>query len=136
MRTRNGLPKHCCWNTDRHGKRRVRFRKAGFSIYLTGIPWSEDFMRAYAKAVEGVQAQITNIGAGRTIPGSFNALCVSYYRSPEYRELAPISQRNRRNVIERFRRRTVTSRSRGLIASTFKGSSRPRPARRKPPTCC
>ena len=27
LRTRSGLPKHCSWNTDRHGKRRVRFRK-------------------------------------------------------------------------------------------------------------
>jgi integrase len=103
LRTKSGLPKHCGWNTDHHGKRRVRFRKGGFSTYLTGIPWSEDFMRQYAQAVEGVQAQIANIGAERTIPGSLNALCVSYYRSPEYRELAPISQRNRRNVIERFR---------------------------------
>jgi integrase len=103
LRTRSGLPKHCCWNTDRHGKRRVRFRKAGFTTYLTGIPWSEDFMRQYATALEGVQALAIDIGAERTIPGSFNALCVSYYRSPEYRALAPISQRNRRNVIERFR---------------------------------
>jgi integrase len=103
LRTRSGLPKHCCWNTDQHGKRRVRFRKGGYTTYLTGIPWSEDFMRQYAAALEGVAAQSNNIGARRTIPGSFNALCVSYYRSPEYRELAAISQRNRRNVIERFR---------------------------------
>jgi integrase len=103
LRTKSGLPKHCCWNVDRHGKRRVRFRKGGFSTYLDGIPWSDAFMRAYAAALEGVQALATDIGAGRTIPGSFDALCVSYYRSPEYRALARISQRNRRNVIERFR---------------------------------
>lgn len=103
LRTKSGLPKHCCWNVDRHGKRRVRFRKGGFSTYLDGIPWSDAFMRAYAAALEGVQALATDIGARRTIPGSFDALCVSYYRSPEYRQLAPISQRNRRNVIERFR---------------------------------
>jgi hypothetical protein len=45
IRTKSGLPKHCGWNTDHHGKRRVRFRKAGLSTYLTGTPWSEDFMR-------------------------------------------------------------------------------------------
>ena len=77
--------------------------RAEFSTYLDGIPWSDAFMRAYAAALEGVQALATDIGARRTIPGSFDALCVSYYRSPEYRQLAPISQRNRRNVIERFR---------------------------------
>jgi hypothetical protein len=45
LRTKSGLPKHCSWNTDQHGKRRVRFRKGGFTTYLGGIPWSEDFMR-------------------------------------------------------------------------------------------
>ena len=104
LRTKSGLPKHCCWNTDHHGKRRVRFRKAGFSTYLTGIPWSEDFMRQYAVALEGVQAQTANVGASeRTIPGSLNALIVSYYRSPEFRGLNASTQTVRRNVIERFR---------------------------------
>ena len=59
LRTKSGLPKHCCWNTDRHGKRRVRFRKDWFSTYLTGTPWSEDFMRQYATALDGVKAQRT-----------------------------------------------------------------------------
>ena len=54
LRTRSGLPKHCSWNADRHGTRRVRFRRRGVSVYLTGIPWSEDFMRQYAVALEGV----------------------------------------------------------------------------------
>jgi hypothetical protein len=47
-RDRGGLPKHCSWNTDRHGKRRVRFRRNGFSTYLKGTPWSEEFMRECA----------------------------------------------------------------------------------------
>ena len=41
LRTKSGLPKHCGWNADRHGTRRVRFRKDGFTTYLTGTPWSE-----------------------------------------------------------------------------------------------
>src|SRR5215470_10147152 len=104
LRTRSGLPRHCGWNVDRHGKRRVRFRKAGFSTYLTGVPWSEDFMRQYATALEGVKAQANNIGAARTIAGSFDALCVSYYRSPEFRGLKDSTQTARRNIIERFRK--------------------------------
>src|SRR5262245_2738629 len=103
LRTRSGLPKNCSWNTDRHGRRRVRFRRRGVSVYLTGFPWSEDFMRQYAAALEGVQAQTGNIGAGRTIPGSFDALCVSYYRAPEFRGLKASTQKVRRYVIERFR---------------------------------
>jgi hypothetical protein len=50
MRTRSGLPKHCSWNVDRHGTR-VRFRRAGFSTYLVGTPWSDEFMRQYAVAL-------------------------------------------------------------------------------------
>src|SRR5215813_13512923 len=97
LRTRSGLPKHCSWAPDRHGKRRVRFRKGGVSRYLTGVPWSEDFMRQYAAALEPA----SNIGAsGRTIPGSFNALIVSYYRT-DFRRLKPSTQRLWRNIIER-----------------------------------
>jgi integrase len=103
LRTRSGLPKHCGWNTDHHGKRRVRFRKAGFSTYLTGTPWSEDFMRQYAAALEGVKGEAGEIGAARTKAGSFNALCVSYYRSPEFRGLQTSTQAVRRRVIEGLR---------------------------------
>jgi integrase len=103
LRTKSGLPRHCCWSIDRHGKRRVRFRKGGFSTYLTGTPWSEEFMRQYATALDGVKAFAANVGIERTKPGSFNALCVSYYRSPEFRGLKASTQSNRRNIIERFR---------------------------------
>jgi integrase len=102
-RNKSGLPKHCARNTDQHGKRRVRFRKAGFSTYLTGIPWSEDFMRRYAAALDGVKAQAANIGAERTKPGSINALIVSYYQLV-FPLLKPSTQRMRRNILERFRR--------------------------------
>jgi hypothetical protein len=60
LRTKSGLPKNCVWAMDReNGKRRVRFRnrKAGFSTYLTGTPWSDVFMRQYAAAVEGSKAR-------------------------------------------------------------------------------
>jgi integrase len=104
LRTKSGLPKYCGWNLDReNGNRRVRFRKGTFSTYLTGTPWSEDFMRQYAGALEGVKAQASNIGAARTIPGSFDALCVSYYRSPDFQGLKASTQGVRRNTIERFR---------------------------------
>jgi integrase len=80
----------------------VRFRKDGFSTYLTGIPWSDDFMRQYATALEGVQA--SSAGAERTIPGSMNALIVKYYRSPEFLGLKASTQAARRSIIEPFRR--------------------------------
>jgi hypothetical protein len=103
MRTKGALPKHCSFNFDRHGKRRVRFRNSGFSAYLTGTPWSEDFMRQYAAALDGVKTQTSNIGAGRTIPSSLDALAVAYYRSADFANLKPSTQGQRRNVIEKFR---------------------------------
>jgi integrase len=108
LRTKSGLPKHCCWAIDRHGKRRVRFRKGSVSIYLTGIPWSEEFMRRYASALEGVQEQANSIGAERTIPGSMDALIVKYYQSPEYRGLKASTQAVRHGIIESFRRQHGT----------------------------
>src|SRR5262245_32196091 len=51
LMTKNGLPKHCSWATDRHGKRRVRFRRGEVSTYLQDEPWSETFMRQYANAL-------------------------------------------------------------------------------------
>jgi integrase len=99
---RSGLPEHCSWNYDRHGKRRVRFRKGGFSTYLTGTPWSDDFMAQYAAALDGVKAQSTEIGKDRTIPGSVDALAVSYYKLV-FPPLKISTQAERRWIIERFR---------------------------------
>jgi hypothetical protein len=106
LKTRSGLPKHCSWNVDRHGKRRVRFRKGGFSTYLTGIPWSEDFMRQHAAALEGVKAQATNIRAGRTVAGTVAALVATYLdpqSSSPFKTGAAETQRTRRNILENFR---------------------------------
>jgi integrase len=103
-RTKSGLPKHCTWAVDRHGKRRVRFFAPGGkgSTYLKGIPWSPDFMKQYAAALSGA-ASAGEIGSGRTLPGTFNALCVSYYRSADFCDLKPATQKARRNIIENFR---------------------------------
>jgi integrase len=107
-RSKSGLPKHCGWNVDRHGKRRVRFRKDGFSAYLKGIPWSEDFMRQYAAALERVQPKPSSIGAQRTIPGTVNALIAAYLdpmsKSSPFNLGAAETKRTRRNILENFRK--------------------------------
>jgi hypothetical protein len=59
-------------------------------------------MRQLATAIDGVKMP-TEIGAPRTRAGSFDALCVSYYRSPDFLGLKTTTQSVRRNIIERFR---------------------------------
>jgi integrase len=103
LRTRSGLPKHCTYHIDRYGQRRVRFRRRGVSAYLSGVPWSEPFMRAYAELLEREHEQRAEIGAAKTLPGSFSAACVSYYSSQEFRGLQASTQTIRRNILERFR---------------------------------
>jgi integrase len=104
LRTKNGLPKHCTYQPDRDGKVRVRFRRRGVSVYLTGAPWSDEFNRQYAAALEREQGDRAQIGMTmRSPPGSFSALCVSYYASPGFRDLKDSTKRVRRNIIERLR---------------------------------
>jgi hypothetical protein len=108
-RNRSGLPEYCSWNYDRHGKRRVRFRKRGFSTYILGLPWSDDFMRQYSAALEGMRVQMSGVGESRTISGSVNSIiaayldCSSASTSP-FKRAAPETQRTRRNILENFRR--------------------------------
>jgi hypothetical protein len=67
---------------DRHGKARYYFRRAGFKkVALPGVPWSPDFMAAYQTVLAG---QPIAIGEDRTLPGSMQALSISYYGSAQY----------------------------------------------------
>jgi integrase len=104
LKTKSGLPKYCYYYKDRHGKKRVRFRKAGYITYLHGIAWSEDFMRQRAAALQHLEArQPAPIGASRTVPGTLNALVVAYLLSAPFKAGAPETQRTRRNILEKFR---------------------------------
>ncbi len=109
LRTKTGLPKHCVWIEERRGKhtrRRVRFRLRGVSAYPSGIPWSPEFMTAYAAALERATTwtATTEIGASKTKPGSINELIVSYYKFVFPTRLRPSTQATWRGVLERFRK--------------------------------
>jgi integrase len=71
-------------------------------------------MRQYAAALDGVKERDANIGAARTIPGSVDALCVAYYRSPDFLRLKTSTQAVRRNIIDKFRAAHGTKPVRGL----------------------
>jgi integrase len=92
--------------TDRHGRRRHYFRRAGFArVTLPGEPGSDVFMAAYAAALAasrpGVEARI----AARIQPRSIEALLIEYYRSPEWAALRDSTRRGYRSQLERFRTR-------------------------------
>jgi integrase len=71
---------------------------------LPGLPWSPEFMAAYQAAMTGDTAPRIEPGASRTVPGTINWLVIAYYGSPQFQALSPVTQRDSRNRIERFRR--------------------------------
>jgi integrase len=101
---RRRLPKYCSEFKDRHGKIRVRFRRAGYaSYYFKATAWSEEFMREYEACMAGSAAPATVAGLKRSKRGSISALIAEYYQSPEFLGLGAGTQRNYRGIIERFR---------------------------------
>ena len=64
-------------------------------------------MRQYAAALDGVKAQASNIGAGRTVAGTVNALVAAYldpHSSSPFKTGAAETRRTRRNILENFRK--------------------------------
>lgn len=92
-------------NRDRKSQRvRYYFRRRGAkAIALPGLPGSEEFMAAYHAALATLPDKSSHIGAGRTSPGTINALVVAYYKSASWNNLAPDTRKSRRRFIERFR---------------------------------
>jgi integrase len=97
------LPKFVNGFIDRHGRARYYFRRPGFKrATLPGLPWSPEFMTAYEAANAGAAMPV---GAAKVLPGSMQAVAVSYYASADFAiKLGPNSRRQRRNIIERFLR--------------------------------
>lgn len=86
---------------DSGGKMRFYFRKPnGPRTPLPGAPGSEEFLRAYAIAARGVLPASGQMRAAA--PGTFDHLLRLYFAAPEFRALAPSTQRAYRLVIERW----------------------------------
>jgi integrase len=102
--TRNGLPEFCGWNIDRGGRRRrVRFRRNGVSRYLAGMPWSPEFMRAHAAAMQESECALADgsqgAGAKRVMPGTIAAL-VANYRKLVFPTIEESTRRLRSGLLE------------------------------------
>jgi integrase len=92
---------------------RIRYyfrRRCQKAIRLPGAPGSDEFMAAYAMALATVPDQPSEIGANRTMPGTIDALAVSYYKSAEWQGLSEETRKTRHRIIERFRLRHGTKR--------------------------
>ncbi len=93
---------------DRHGRPRFYVRRTGRkSVALPGLPGSEIFMSAYQAALDSLE--LREIGATRTKAGTVNAAIVAYYAHQTFADLAPATQRMRRNILERFRAQQAPS---------------------------
>lgn len=89
---------------DRHGRKRWRYRRKGFSGELGTGFGSDEFKRRHdeAEAAYSGKAAI-GVGAERTRPGSLSDLIASYYRSPSWRSLSDGSKRSYKGPIEALR---------------------------------
>lgn len=89
--------------TDRHGRRRYRFRLKGKpSCYLPGEYGSPEFRNAYEAAINARPA----IADPARLPerGTFSWLAMHYLSTPDFQKIGRIYKRNLSLEIERFRR--------------------------------
>lgn len=89
---------------NRHGKLVRYFRKLGYpQIPLPGRPGSDEFMAGYNAAKASLTIKPL-IGERRYAPGSVSNTIAAYYTDNSFLALAPTTQRERRMMLERFRR--------------------------------
>ncbi len=90
--------------TDRHGRRRWRYRRKGKTVSLTGQPGEPAFEAAYLAAIEGrapVPAEIVKHPHAAT-PRSLGAAWRLVLGSIEWKALKPASQTNNTRLAEEF----------------------------------
>lgn len=117
-RINRDLPPYATAFKDRHGKRRIRFRRKGYpSVYAAHKPGTDEFWQEYLAWKE---ADPVVIGAERTEPGTFNDLISQFYRSTPWRNIPKeTTKRTYRGELERFRakygsRKVVTMSARNI----------------------
>lgn len=100
------LPQWVSEYKDRHGKPRYRFRRNGFTPYtFKAAPGTEAFRQEYEACKQGEAAAPLAPGAERARAGSFDALIIAYYRSPDFLDPGERTRVVYRGVIERWRQK-------------------------------
>lgn len=91
--------------SDRHGKRRWRFRRAGKTIQLPGVPGQPEFEAAYAAALEGkpiTKATLHRLPTA-AVPRSLRyAWKLLRSDTLEWKQLDPETQHSQTLIAERF----------------------------------
>jgi len=91
---------------DRHGQRRWRYRKGGFSRELGTEYGANEFVQRHEAALlEHRTGKKAGAGAATTIPGSVNDLVALWYQSPEWSGLAELTKKTYRGIVEPFRQK-------------------------------
>ena len=104
LRNRHRLPPYVHAYIDVRGRERCYVRRPGFPrVPLPGLPYSAEFMAAYAAAMAAETAPRIEVGLKRSPPGSVGAAIAGYYGSQAFGELAAITRRARRLILDRFR---------------------------------
>jgi hypothetical protein len=90
------------WVDRRNGQPRYYFRRPGFPrVPLPGSPYSAEFEAAYREAMAGQRAPVID-KRRQFLPGTMNALAVSYFTSVGFRSLKPSTQSFYRSLIDRL----------------------------------
>lgn len=87
---------------DRHGVQRYYYRRDGQRFPLPGNPGEDAFMSAYAGAAALFERAPT-MQSHAPAAGTFDALCVAYYRSPAFTLMRPASKRTYRLILDKWR---------------------------------
>ncbi len=86
--------------TDRHGKLRIEYRRNHKTIAIRGQPGTDEFLAAYDAAKAQFETREVPKYLEATSHSSLRWLCVEYFKSAEFEQLAPLTQSTRRRVLE------------------------------------
>lgn len=99
MPRKKWLPDNVTEWTDRHGKKRYRFRKTGLPVYhFKHAPGSPAFLAELHAARSAEKPETSPL-----VPFTYDALIESFYRTPKWLDSRDSTQKTYRGIIEKFR---------------------------------
>ena len=101
---------------DRHGKIRIEYRRSGRTIALHGTPGTLAFQTSYDGARAIFEGDRSGESLRKPTTGTLRWLCVEYYKSAEFQQLAPNTQRARRLVFEGILQERISPKSPFIFA--------------------